>query len=155
MIKPLRKRHLQIWSTLLVLIPTGIVTAWLSIKKPVHNNVLQPASEQAFPKIILSAEKENYTVRLRSNESGAEQLEWINKDVLAVPSAVIYEASPNPSFGGIYRKFFPKGAELIGRIEAKGSYYFPLQKDSTNKKPKFILYDFIHEQTIDSINFQP
>ena len=155
MIKPLRKRHLQIWSTLLVLIPTGIVISWLSIKKPAHNNVLQPASEQVFPKIILSAEKENYTVRLRRNESGAQQLEWINKDVLAVPSAVIYEVSPNPSEGRAYRKFFPKEAELIGRIEAKGSYHFPLRKDSINEKPKFILYDFIHEQIIDSINFQP
>src|SRR5713101_5567926 len=122
MIKPFRKRHLQIWSILLVLIPTGIATAWLSIKKPAHNNVLQPASEQAFPKIILSADKENYTVRLRSNESGAQQLEWINKDVLAVPSAVIYKTSSNPSKGGDYGKFSPKDAELIGRIEAKGNY---------------------------------
>src|SRR5438477_10833112 len=108
MIKPLRKRHLQIWSILLVLIPTGIVISWLSIKKPAHNNVLQPASEQVFPKIILSAEKENYTVRLRRNESGAQQLEWINKDVLAVPSAVIYEVSPNPSEERAYSRFFPK-----------------------------------------------
>jgi hypothetical protein len=147
MIKPLRKRHLQIWSTLLVLIPTGIVISWLSIKKPAHNNVLQPPSEQVFPRIILAAEKGNYIVRLRGDEAGAQQLEWINKDILAVPSAVIYEITAEHQ--GI------KSMPLIGRIEAKGSYHFPLRKDSINEKPKFILYDFIHDQIIDSINFQP
>src|SRR6266498_913201 len=151
MIRPLRKRHLQIWSILLVLIPTGITTAWLAVKKPAHQAVLQPALEQALPKVVLSVEKENYTVRLRSNESGAWQLEWINKDVLAVPSAVIYKASPNPSEGGAYGKFSPEHAELIGRIEARGTYYFPLKEDSSNLHSQFILYDFINEQIIDSI----
>ena len=145
MIRPLRKRHLQIWSALLLLIPTGIITAWLSIKKPVYNNVLQPASEQALPKIILSVEKENYLVRLRSNDSGARQLEWINKDVLSVPSAVIYKTA------AAHKAI--ESAELIGRIEAKGTYYFPLQKDPINEKPKFFLYDFIHEKIIDSVKF--
>jgi hypothetical protein len=147
MIKPLRKRHLQIWSALLVLIPVGIVTAWLSIKHPVYSQLLQPTSGQALPEIVLSAEKPGYSVRLRANKSGAQQLEWINKDVLAVPSAVIYETTAE------HRRI--ESAKLIGRIEAKGTYYFPLQKNSTNEKPSFILYDFIHEQIIDSINFQP
>lgn len=146
MIKPLRKRHLQIWSVLLVLIPAGIATAWLSIKKPVHNNVLQPASVQALPNVISSAEKENYIVRLRSHDSLAQQLEWLNKNVLTVPSAVIYKAVAGHA--GI------ESADLIGRIEAKGTYYFPLQEDSINKKPTFILYDFIHQQIIDTINFK-
>src|SRR6266404_7983903 len=153
MIRPLRKRHLQIWSALLVLIPTGIVTAWLSVKKPAHNAVLQPVSVRALPRIILSEEKENYTIRLRSNDSLAEQLEWINKNVLTVPSAVIYRASPNLSEGGAYAKFFAERAELIGRIEARGTYYFPLKKDSLNLHSQFILYDFIHERIIDSIKF--
>ncbi len=147
MIRPLRKRHLQIWSTLLVLVPTGIITAWLSIKRPVHNNVLQPASEQALPRVIYSIEKESYAVRMRSNESSARQLEWINKHVLAVPSAVIYKTATGHL--GI------ESAELIGRIEARGTYYFPLQKGSIDEIPKFILYDFIHEQIIDIITFTP
>jgi hypothetical protein len=147
MIKPLRKRHLQIWSTLLVLIPAGIIVGWLSVKEISPGNTLQPASEQALPNIILSAEDENFVVRLRSNASGAQQLEWINKYVLTVPSAVIYKTAPGKK--GI------ESAELIGRIEAKGTYYFPVQKDLTNGKPKFILYDFIHEQIVDSINFEP
>lgn len=147
MIKPLRKRHLQIWSALLVLIPTGIIVGWVSVKKIAPENTLQPASEQALPNIILSAEKENFTVRLRSNESGTQQLEWINKNALTVPSAVIYKTAQGKK--GI------ESAELIGRIEAKGTYYFPVRKDSTNGKPKLILYDFIHGQIVDSINFEP
>lgn len=146
MIRHLRKRHLQIWSVLLLLIPSGIVTAWLSVKKPAHNNILQPASVQALPNIILSVEKENYTVRLRDNNRGAQQLEWINKNVLTVPTATIYRMSaPGEDM---------KGGELIGRIEARGSYYFLLNKDSLRTPQQFILYDFIHQQIIDTINFK-
>lgn len=147
MIRPLRKRHLQIWSALCVLIPVGIVTAWLSVKMPVHNGLLQPAAIQALPNIVSSVDKEDYTARLRSSDTLPEQLEWINKSILTVPSAIIYETVA----GGAEIK----SADLIGRIEAEGKYYFPLQRNSINDKPKFILYDFIHEEIIDSINFRP
>ncbi|TMI80509.1 MAG: hypothetical protein E6H10_13580 [Bacteroidetes bacterium] len=147
MIRPLRRRHLQIWSALCVLIPAGIVTAWFSIKRPLHNGVLQPAAAQALPNIIFSVEQKDYVVRLRSSDTLPEQLEWINKNILTVPSAVIYETVA----GGED----VKSADLIGRIEAKGNYYFPLQRNSIKEKPKFILYDFIHEEIIDSLNFRP
>ena len=145
MIKRLRKRHLQIWSALLMLIPTGIATAWLSVKRPVYNDVLQPASQQALPNILQSVEEENYTVRLRSNATLAEQLEWVNRNVLTLPSAVIYKTVPGHK--GI------ESADLIGRIESRGSYYFPLKPDSGNVRPQFIVYDFIHEEVIDSVKF--
>jgi hypothetical protein len=145
MIKPLRKRHLQTWSALLLLIPAGIFTAWLSVKEPVHHDVLQPSSGQGLPNMISSVEKEDYTVRLRSNDTRSEQIEWVNKKILTIPSAVIYEV--------VWRNAV-QSRELIGRIEAVGNYFFPL-RDSNNERPKLILYDFIHEQTIDSINFEP
>ena len=147
MIRPLRKRHFQIWSALAVLIPAGIATAWLSVKQPEHSSLLQPVPAEPLPKIISSAETADYIIRLRSNDSLAEQLEWINKKILTVPSAVIYQALPG-------RKEVRSG-ELIGRIEARGEYYFPLRRDSIYQKRSFILYDFIHEKIIDSINLQP
>src|SRR5215510_15021214 len=91
MIRLLRKRHFQIWLALGVLIPAGIVTAWLSVNQPAHNSVLQPVSEEALPNIISSVETASYKILLRSNDSTTEQLEWINKQILAVPSAVIYK----------------------------------------------------------------
>jgi hypothetical protein len=130
-----------------VLIPAGIVTAWLSVKLPVRNIVLQPGTTEALPNIISSVDKKDYTVRLRSTGTVPEQLEWINKSILSVPSAVVYQTAA----GGTKIK----SAGLIGRIEAKGNYYFPLQRNSINEKPKFILYDFIHEEIIDSLNFRP
>lgn len=146
MIKPLRRRHLQIWSAFLVLIPSGIVAAWLSVKRPVQGSLLQPTAAEILPNIISSSENSTYTVRLRSNDSLAEQLEWINKNVLSVPSAVIYQSSAG--HGGI------EGAQLIGRIEARGNYYFPLRRQSIREKRTFIVYDFIHEKIIDSIKLQ-
>lgn len=71
-----------------------------------------------------------------------------------VPSAVIYKAFLNSSAGGTLDSFNPKQAELVGRIEARGDYVFPLKLDSSGlQQLHFILYDFIHEKTIEIINF--
>jgi hypothetical protein len=46
MIKSLRKRHLQIWILWAVLLPLGIVTAWMAVPKKVTQQLLQePASK--------------------------------------------------------------------------------------------------------------
>ena len=160
MIKPLRKRHLQVWSALLVLIPLGIVSALLVRPKPVKTVLLQPLSAEALPVILKTIDRENYTVSLRGNDQTATQLEWINKSVLTFPTAVIYKASTpkesfrtNPFHGGASESFNPEKAELIGRIEARGTYRFALKPDPTNNY-YLVLYDFIHQQKIDSIEFK-
>jgi len=151
MIKPLRKRHLQIWSVLAVLIPVGIVSAIVARPKPVTNTLLQPAATEALPVVIKTIEKENYIIRLRGNNQIPTQMEWINKNVLTYPTATIYKASLNPSQGGTLESFNPEKAELIGRIEARGTYHFALKRDSTNNY-YLVLYDFIHQQVIDSFD---
>jgi len=42
--------------------------------------------------------------------------------------------------------------EIIGRVATRGSYFFSLKADSTNTY-NFILYDIIHQQTIDTLKF--
>src|SRR5262252_6727971 len=91
MIRQLRKKHFQAWLALAVLMPAGIVTAWLSVKQPVHDAALQPETSEGFPNIISSVERNDFTVRLRSRGSHPQQLEWINKTILTIPSAIIYE----------------------------------------------------------------
>jgi hypothetical protein len=44
MIKTLRKRHLQIWTLLAVLIPVGIIVAWLAVPPKATDKLLQPAA---------------------------------------------------------------------------------------------------------------
>ncbi|QEC68945.1 hypothetical protein FRZ67_17120 [Panacibacter ginsenosidivorans] len=149
MIKPLRKRHLQIWTALAVLIPIGIISAWLSIPTAAKDKLLQPASAKALPVVLLAAEKDDYTVRIRSySDTSQLQLEWINKKTLTHPTATIYKIQT-----GV--KDIHNGI-LVGRIEARGNYYFKL--DSTLKPVnastyQLLLYDFIHKQVIDTINF--
>jgi hypothetical protein len=149
MIKPLRKRHRQIWMAWAVLLPVGIVFAWLVIPNQAPVKLLQASSEKPLPVEKKSVDKDNYTVNLRTNnENSAWQLEWINKTALMVPSAVIYKVDdPGADISQ---------SKLIGRIEANGRYIFPLEPDSTGYKDlKLVLYDFIHDKKIDSINFQP
>jgi hypothetical protein len=143
MIRPLRKRHLQIWSALAVLIPVSIVSAILVRPKDIAGTLLQPTRTEALPVVIKTVERENYVVKLRGNDQTATQLEWINKNVLTFPTAVIYET---------HGTFSPSHDDLIGRIEARGAYRFALKPDTTNEY-HFIVYDFIHQQKIDSINF--
>ncbi len=144
MIKSLRRKHLQVWSLLALLIPAGIAAALLARPTSVKTILLQPVPDEALPVSIKKIEKENYSVALRGNDQAPAQLEWINKSVLTVPSAVIYKAIPGNT--DISK------AELIGRIEARGTYHFTLKPDSSGVY-YFILYDFIKEQVIDSINF--
>ena len=47
MIKPLRKRHLQIWTLLAVLIPVGIIVAWMAVPKKVTQELLQPPASRS------------------------------------------------------------------------------------------------------------
>lgn len=146
MIRQLRKRHFQIWSAMLILIPLGIVSATLVIPKEPKNAVLQPSPSAALPVVISTVSKQEYTINLRGNSQIPTQLEWINKTVLTFPTAVIYK-----TFSG---KRDIANAALVGRIEARGTYHFDLKSDSTNNY-YFILYDFIHQQIVDSINFKP
>jgi len=145
MIKPLRKRHLVVWIVWAVLIPFGVISAVLVRPVFQKDKLLQPAATTALPVVMRSFNKENYTVNIRANKGISQlQLEWINKKTLTYPTATIYEDTANTN--NILR------AALIGRIEARGTYHFNLKKNPGNKY-HFIVYDFIHQQIIDSITF--
>ncbi len=147
MIKQLRKKHLQAWTILLFLLPAIIISGWLAVRKPVvTQSLLQPGLTETLPVIVKSVDKEKYTVNLRTNnERSATQLEWINKSAITTPSALVYKLTPD-------RNENISNSEIIGRIDARGSYHFALKKDSLSSN-RFVLYDFIHHQVIDSINF--
>ncbi|MEO6722864.1 MAG: hypothetical protein ABIN67_21030 [Ferruginibacter sp.] len=148
MMKPLRKRHLQIWIALALLLPAGIVSAWLYVPGAATIESLKKESPALLPEIAYSVEGNCYTANLRSNQPGTSwQLEWKNKAPLQVPSAVIYRRINNEP--DITKN------ELVGRIEARGNYIFPLNANTAGaKEMKFFLYDFIHQATIDSLIFK-
>jgi hypothetical protein len=147
--KPLRKRHLQVWILLAVLIPAGIISGYMAVPKNVFNTLLQQDKTAALPVVINKIEKENYSVYLRSSaDRNNHQLQWSNSKESTIPSSLIYKTSPNSPTRGTL-----ESAELIGRIESTGSFYFPLKEDSTNTY-HFILYDIIHQKTIDTIKFK-
>jgi hypothetical protein len=150
MTKSLRRRHLQIWSAWAVLLPAGIIIAWLSVQKQPVQKLLQPEEKIALPVVLKKMEKENFAVAIRSNADTTQlQLEWINKTVLTYPTATIYLADQNNN--NIDK------ARLTGRIEARGAYYFPLDSKLLSHSAlesegiRFILFDFIHQQIIDSV----
>lgn len=144
MVKNLRKRHLQIWSMLLVLLPAGIISARLATPKAAKDKLLQPATAAPYPFIVKTAENKNYTVHIRKDKDSSIQLEWINKEILTVPTCTIYIL---PLGINDIRK-----GQLIGRIEAMGTYRFAIPAN-TASIDQLLLYDFIHQQIIESIHF--
>ena len=140
MIKPLRKKHLQIWTLLAILIPAGIISAYMVVPKETLDKLLQEDKTAALPIEIKKAERKDYTAFLRcSNDRSNYQLQVniINKSTTA--SSLIYRITKGEK-------------EIIGRVATRGSYFFSLKADSTNTY-NFILYDIIHQQTIDTLKF--
>jgi hypothetical protein len=156
MIKPLRKRHLQIWTAIAVLLPLGIIFSWLVIPNPMPVKILKPESPELLPVIHAKKETLSYCLNIRTDKTTTNwQLEWKNKLALTVPSAIIFKASPSPSEEGVSRSFKPESALLIGRIEAKGDYVFRLEIDSIqNEELNLVIYDFIHDKIVDFITFK-
>jgi hypothetical protein len=160
MMKSLRKRHLQLWTAGAVLIPAGIVFAWLAIPNTEPVKLLQSQTADLLPLIKKTSDKKDYTINLRSNQENTQwQLEWKSKTALMVPSAVIYKTSSpasGGSKGGALEPFKTEEAILIGRIEARGDYIFQLNADADSvqyNELKLVLYDFIHQRVIEYINF--
>jgi len=59
MIKQLRKRHLQIWILWAVLLPVGIIIAWMSVPKKVTQELLQPPAKSSVQITTIDSLKSN------------------------------------------------------------------------------------------------
>lgn len=141
MIKPLRKRHLQIWMLFSVLIPVGIISGYMAVPKQESSKLLQEDKTVALPVLINKVEGKNYSVYLLSSEDKKNyQLQWIIKKTFTQPSSLIYKLSGSEK-------------ELIGRVGSTGTYFFPVKEDSTGQY-NFLVYDIIHRITTDSINLK-
>ena len=129
---------------LMVLLPAAIIGARLATPKAATDTLLQPATTVAYPFVVKTVETRSYTVYIRKDKDSSLQLEWINKQILTVPTCTIYsvpEGSADVSNG-----------QLIGRIEAMGTYYFALPAGAASIR-ELLLYDFIHGQVIDRTHF--
>jgi hypothetical protein len=148
MIKPLRNTHRRIWLMLALLLPAGIIAAWLVAPDSAPVTILSEPAQQLLPVIQAKRESAQYCIYIRSSMDNTDwQIEWKNKLPLTVPSAVIYRTE------GRERNIHK--AQLIGRIEARGDYVFRVQPDSTwHNELNLLLYDFIHERVVDSLNFK-
>lgn len=133
--KPLRNTHRHVWLLLALLLPAAIVCSWLVIPNAVPVKLIAAAHTKQLPHIAGQKETRQYCLRIRTNKERTEwQLEWVNKQALTVPSALIYQKT-----------------KLVGRIESRGNYLFPVELKPGDKL-ELTVYDFIHQKIVDSIN---
>jgi|SRR4030095_16043042 hypothetical protein len=163
MIKPLRKRHLQIWILWAVLIPIGIIVAWMAVPQKATQELLQNKTPGSTYHTIDSIERENYKINILIPNSvsiehpvGWEydlKVEFINKKESAIDSLLLYKVID-------YTDNNVDKQELLGRIESNGMQDFRLKvfdlRVNNNRfdyRDKFLLYDIIRKQIVDTINF--
>ncbi len=145
MIKALRKRHLQVWLVLALLLPIGIISAWLAVPAALYSKLFQPEQSEALPVVIKTITNNNRTINLRTDANHQSyQLEWANDASLTAPSSLIYQTTGNDDI---------KDATIVGRIDPRGTYHFALKNDTANKGFHFVVYDIIHHKVIEKINF--
>ena len=137
---------MQIWIAWAVLLPVGIAVAYTSVKKNATIQLLQPPAGTGLPVVIKSVDNERYSIALLGNTDSTQlQLQWVNKKVVTVPTTAIYKVLANTSD--------ISGAVLLGRIEAQGTYYFPVDSGFLRQKPDLVVYDFIHNKVLETIKF--
>lgn len=142
MIKPLRKRHLQIWLLWALLLSLGIVSAVMA-RRSIPKSPVEIQNGSLLPVVIKEKIWNGNTIQLRGNDqSVVQQLAWMNKQMLSIASATIYLADADTNS--------VSSSKYIGRIESRGNYVFDLP---AKNQYHFIIYDFIHQQIIDRINF--
>lgn len=167
MIKPLRRRHLQIWALWAVLIPVGIIVAWMAVPKKATQESTRSEISNIREDTIAHLENVNYAINILLHrgigkdsiphydsimKNSSLRLEFINKKALTSPSMLLYQVIDST------QKDIDK-QELLGRIDTKGSHYFPLKMESgllvgfgtIHYIKRFVLYDIIKKQMIDSI----
>jgi hypothetical protein len=142
MIRPLRKRHLQIWRLWAILLPLGIVAGAVVRKNLPADNSLDVTYKNEQPVLLKEEAFENFSVQLRTDSlRKTRQLVLINRKPLEVPTAAVYRADSDTSSVNT--------SSYVGRMEGTGRYYF----DLSSAEEHFIVYDFIHQEIIERINF--
>lgn len=142
MIRSLRKRHLQIWMLWALLAPLGIVGAVMA-RRTIPTSAIEIQNGSLLPAVIKEKIWKGNVVQLRGRSgSSIQRLVWVNKEMLSIASATIYLANNDSSS--------ISSSKYIGRIESRGNYVFDLPAQN---QYRFIVYDFIHQQIIDRINF--
>src|SRR5688572_29176045 len=125
MIKPLRKIHVHVWALLAVLIPVGIILAWMAVPEKVTddlnrvNQFVQPLPQQVITNdsIIASVDRDKYKINILFPTDLVGEIRWyynlklqfINKKELTIPSLLIYRIIDHGEN--------IDNQELVGRIE--------------------------------------
>ena len=155
MIKQLRKRHLQIWALWAVLIPVGIIVAWMAVPKKVTQELLQEPKTKKGVVVIANGDLNDYSFRILTDslpKSSTMYLEFTQKKELKAPSLLIYQVV-TPDGKDLNKQL------LLGRIGSKGLQLFALDPRFTDwnvrkwygYQAKFVLYDFASKNVMDSI----
>lgn len=139
--RQLRKRHHIVWSFIAMAVPLLLLFSWLFIPQLEPVKAVSVPQQESLPVLLKTIKRSHYEAEIRTDSKGDLQLEWWSKVALRIPSALIYQVKANQQ------------QILTGRIETRGHYRFPLQRDSASKEYHLQLYDFIHQQIIDTINF--
>lgn len=146
MVPSLRKKHFLIWSLLALLLPLLLIATLLIRPKTFHQTSLPQAVATAFPTLIESKESDAFSINLRSNPNGRQQIEIILKEALQFPSATVI-IQPN-------KQAATREDITLGQLGNHGTYRFDWPPQLASKGAFHLkIYDHIKEQQIANIPF--
>ena len=143
MVKSLRKRHVQIWMALSLLIPVCLTASWLGIRRIGDADLWQPAPVIRLPVLLKTAGRPGYLLELRTDSlQTVIQLQLQRTEPLASPQVTLYQipgAESNIDQG-----------KYLGVIGPRGTYRFQLEK-SNHSDYYILVYDKIHQRALERI----
>lgn len=142
MILSLQKAHRLIWLILSILLPFGFAMALLSMPTEITSlqDIGQSPTTEALIDIVQYHENTDFAVHLRQDSSAKkQQLEIIVKEELTSPSTLVYLVTSQDTTDLGENSF-------LGTLGSKGTYHFPIDKQSEEQSITVKLYDPIHEK---------
>jgi len=139
-----RKRHIQSWILLALLLPLGMGSAWyVRPRQPIQQELLSIPVE--LPLLVRAYRGAGTEIRILKDSVGAAlQLEWTTTKVPDFPVLLIFD-----------NRHHTQGAmgRYIGRVEGPRTYRYPLPEDTDTERFDFSLYDPLHKRVIEQFKF--
>lgn len=155
MIRPLRRRHLHVFSLLLLVVPVSFWAALQSRKGPtVMSRLPMPLTTHALPEGAreLAAQVPEWdppllASRLYRSPQGGLLVELAPKGHLKQPDLLLYwSGEPSPQ-----RDSLPSSLRLLGSFSGSHAQAYPLPPEAEGASGGLILYSLAHQEIFSSV----
>lgn len=140
MIRSLRKRHLNLWVLISVLLAIGIfASVWVIPQMPFEDAISAPLAP-AFPEILATIDKEELKANLRQNKGGELQIELFIKKPMTIPAPALYTGKASSV----------ESLSFVANLQESGLYRINI---ADTEQRQFVIYSRLKNKVYSSLEF--